>query len=264
METQTLDPKTKLLQELNGYKELDFNVTIDENTLQETIERELSLADLTSKLYNVKQDKIKIKEVILESELDFINSVTQLKKVYNEEFNKMVSKVKDLYKNEITQLRQLFRKALIGEQLIEMVNRISSLKWCLIIKNKSVNLYKYYDPVFPVYEGYYESGEVRIYDEPICYLKGIYVNILHPAITVGTIYLSTEGKQHPNCQERNFGGACPGDLQDRELPVADIDALITLLTEISSTYERMHLDSAYYIPTTNYTTRKENKETWTT
>jgi len=100
-----------------------------------------------------------------------------------------------------------------------------------------------------------------VYEEPVCYLKAIYVNILHMKITYGTINLSTD-EQHPNCEKANFGQGCAGSLQDRPIPLDNPSELLQLLNEISSTYERIHLDSSYFTPSINATTRKGS--TWKT
>jgi hypothetical protein len=109
-----------------------------------------------------------------------------------------------------------------------------------------------------VTEGHNEKGVIKEYDEPVCSIRGIYVNILHPQVTYGSILLSTEN-QHPNCDKKNFGSACVGSLENRDLPLDDSQKLLDLLNEISATYEVCHLDSAYYTPTINFKTRKDKQ-----
>jgi hypothetical protein len=103
---------------------------------------------------------------------------------------------------------------------------------------------------------------VKVYEEPVCYLKAVFLNLMHNVVTYGTINLSTEDGQHPNCEKNNFGAACAGSLQDRPIPLDNPEHLLQLLNEISSTYERIHLDSSYYTPSGNATTRKGS--TWKT
>ncbi len=78
---------------------------------------------------------------------------------------------------------------------------------------------------------------------------------MHPKITSGTIQLSTEG-WHPNCNNKSFGSACVGTLDERNIPIENPEAMVSLLREISSTYERIHLDSCYYKPDTSYSEKK--------
>jgi hypothetical protein len=220
--------------------------------------------DIIQKLQCVKEDKIKVREILIESEIDFVKSCKQLKTVYESEFKGMIQKLNDLYNSELLELKQLYRKAVVGEQLISLVNEVSKEGWVLVMKDTSVNLYKCYNPPYHVTVGNYENGDIHDYEEPVTSLRGIYLNILHPKITSGSIHLSTEGGQHPNCDSRGFGVACQGTLDEREIPVTDIEALVSLLQEISTTYEQMHLESAYYIPTGAHEIIKKGSNEWTT
>ena len=263
-ETIETDSKINLLNSINnGYKpELELNLETDH--LKNVIESDIPIKEALDKLYKVKEDKIRVKELIIESEIDFIKSVKQLQKVYKEELDNMVRQLNDLYNSELLNIKQIFRKAVIGEPLIEMVNEVSKHGWVLVMKDSSVSLYKCYNPIYHVTLGVYESGEEHEYEEPVTSLRGIYVNILHPKITSGTIHLSTERGQHPNCDSEGFGAACAGTLDDREIPISDTGALIALLQEISNTYEVFHGDSAYYIPTKAFEKIEKGNKTWTT
>lgn len=126
------------------------------------------------------------------------------------------------------------------------------------MKDNSVNAYKFYNPPYEVTEGYYNSGIVHEYSSPVCSIRGIYVNILHAKITHGTIHLSTIG-HHPNCNVGGFGQACPGSFEDRDICLSDPSKLLSLLEEISSTYEKIHLDSSYYKPTIPFDVKQEFK-----
>lgn len=235
--------------QLNNFKELD------ENHLQNILTKVIDRDEVLKKLADSKQEKIKIKEIVIESEIDFTPSVKKLQECYSGEIAEKISHLNDLYQNEVCKIDKIFRNEFIGRGLTELVEIISP-DWCLVLKKNSVNLYRCYNPPHEVSEGYYQGNQI-IYDETVCFLRGIYVNIMNPIVSNGTIYLSTEGRQHPNCASRHYGTACPGTLDGREIPIDKPEKLLTLLQEIASTYEKIHLDSSYYKPEINYEINEE-------
>lgn len=257
------DPKLGFLTSVNGESPNSETTGYETNHILEILDSEVNSQEILTKLWNTEQEKIKVKTIILDSRLDFINSAKKLQEVFQSELTATVNKLNEKFNSEVLKIKQLYRKELIGTGLIDLVNEISEEGWVLVMKQNSVNLYKCYNPAYPVKLGYYSSGNIREYSDPVTYLRGIYVNILHPMITTGTIYLQTEGGTHPNCASKGFGAACPGTLQDREISVTDSNELICLLEEISNTYEKMHLDSAYYVPSDNYIERNETPQ-WIT
>jgi len=264
MEHKALNPplNQSFLKRLNENKKDESKLTLAGDALKNVISKEVKFKDLNDRLLSSRQEKVLVKEVFLESELDFINSLKQLKSVFKEELKTAIEKVNDLYQNELLKLQQLYRSEVIGDKLLEIVKIIADAGWYLLFKNTSVNLCKFYSPAYEVTEGVSEHSDmVKVYEDPVCYLKAIYVNILHTKITYGTINLSTD-EQHPNCEKANFGAACAGSLQDRLIPLDNPEQLLQLLNEISSTYERIHLDSSYFTPSGTATARKDN--TWKT
>ena len=225
--------------------------------LKNVITKELKFKDLNDRLSKARQEKVRIREVVLETEIDFVSSLKQLKSVFKEELKTAIDRTNDLYRNELLKLQGLYRSEVIGDRLMDIVKKVSTAGWCLLMKDQSVNLCKFYNPPFEVRIGTSENmGEVREYSTAVCELKAIYVNILHTEITSGTIHLSTVN-QHPNCDEKNFGVACTGSLDERPIPLDNSDKLLELLNEISATYERIHLDSTYYDPNIGYSLRKD-------
>jgi len=222
------------------------------------ISKEVKFKDFTERMLKSKQENILVKEILIESELDYVNSLKQLKSVFKTELQTAINQVNSLYQNELSRLKQLYQSAVVGESLIEIIKAISGSEWYLLMKDNSVNAYKFYNPPFEVTSGYYNSGKVLEYNSTICMIRGIYVNILHPKITYGTIHLSTTG-HHPNCQTGGFSEACPGTFLDREINLSDPLKLVTLLDEISATYEKIHLDSSYYKPIVSYELKEEYK-----
>jgi hypothetical protein len=227
METQ--DIKTNLLETINSNNtsENGSGYTIDH--FKRIIEEEFPIDEVIQKLSRVKEDRIKVRELVIESEIDFIKSVKQLQSVYDSEFKNMVQKLNERFNSEILNLQQLVRKTIVGEALVNLVNEIAEYGWVLVMKKNSVNLYKCYNPSQAVMEGMYENGESHLYDEPVCYLRGIYLNILHPKITTGTIHLSTEGQQHPNCDVK------AEELKDKidKLQGQIADKSLTLISEVN-------------------------------
>lgn len=225
---------------------------IKDRHLNNLISKEVKLKDFQLRLDNTRQENIFIKEVLLESELDYIKSIKQLKGVFKTELQTAINKVNSLYQNELSRIRQLYQSAIVGESLIEIVKAISAKGWYLLMKDNSVNAYKFYNPGFDVTKGCYNSGRMIEYSSKVCTLRGIYVNILHPKINYNTIQLACVG-QHPNCMNGGFSQACPGSFLDREIIISEPKKLVNLLDEISSTYEKVHLDSSYYQPPYSYT-----------
>lgn len=264
-ETKALNPplNQSFLKRLNENKKDESKLTLAGDALKNVIAKEVKFKDLNERLQSSRQEKVLVKEVLLESELDFINSLKQLKSVFKEELKQAIEKINDLYQNELLKLQQLYRSEVIGDKLLEIVKTVAPAGWYLLMKNTSVNLCKFYSPAYEVTEGVSEHSDmVKVFEDPVCYLKAIYVNILHTKITYGTINLSTD-EQHPNCEKAGgFSAACAGNLQDRHIPIDNPEQLLQLLNEISSTYERIHLDSSYYTPSGNASTREGS--TWKT
>jgi len=231
------------------------------NNLEKSFEKELSFNDVYAKLLASKQESIKVKEIVLESEIDFINSAKQLKAIFELQLTAAIEKVNDLYNRELLNLQSFYRNKFAGEGLMDLIKAFSNSEYSLVIMNSRIYAYKYYEPFHPVTEGQYESGMVYLYDEPVCSLKGVYVNLLHPRITNGSILISTDYR-HPNSSNKGLTEVCVGNLEGRAIPIENTEALLELLNEICTTYEVMHLDSAYFQPEGSYTT-KEGALKWT-
>jgi len=264
-ETKAINPplNQSFLKRLNENKKDESKLTLAGDALKNVIAKEVKFKDLNDRLQLSRQEKVIVKEVFLESELDFVNSLRQLKSVFKEELKQAIEKINDLYNNELLKLQQLYRSEVIGDKLLEIVKTINDAGWYLLMKNTSVNLCKFYSPAYEVTEGVSEHSDVvKVFEDPVCYLKAIYVNILHTKITYGTINLASEDGQHPNCEKANFGACCAGSLQDRPIPLDNPEQLLQLLNEISNTYQRIHLDSSYFTPSGTASTRKDN--TWKT
>ena len=232
-----------------------------ENTLEESVIKDLSFNEVYLRCLASKQDTIKVKEIILESEIDFIKSAKQLKSVFDLQLKEAIEKVNDLYNKEQVNLQTHYRKKLAGEGFLDLIKAFSDTDFSLVIMNSRIYAYKFYKPYHDVYEGSFQSGVIYEYDEPVCTLKGVYVNLLHPRITGGTVLISTDNR-HPNADSGGLSEVCVGNLEGRAIPLENTTALIELLHEICETYESMHLDSAYFIPEQNYATR-EGKLKWT-
>ena len=235
------------------------NSTIEEvpeikNNLEKSLVKELSFNEVYSKLLASKQETIKVKEITIESEIDFLNSAKQLKGVFELQLTAAIEKVNDLYNRELLNLQTYYRNKFAGEGLMALIKDLSNSEYSLIIMNARIYAYKYYEPFHPVTEGHYESGMVYSYDEPVCSLKGLYLNLLHTRITSGSILISTEGR-HPNASSKGLTEVCVGNLEGRSIPIENTTELLELLNEICATYEVMHLDSAYYTPEGSYITK---------
>lgn len=244
----------------NNYqiKEIPF----EKDHFKNLLIREINFNDLYQRLYGAKQDKIKIKEVILESEIDFIKSVKQLKSLFDTELENMTQKMNDIFNQELLKVKTLYHQSIIGNYLLQLIELLKNEQMSLIIKDGTIWLYKFYNPTFEVCEGYTQDDSEICYDESICELKGIYLNLLHPKITNGSIMITSK-MHHPNVRNEGFSEACPGTLSNREIPIDKPAELISFMKEICKVYEKVHLGSAYYTPSISYS-KKENSQTWTT
>ncbi|HEX2787589.1 MAG TPA: hypothetical protein VHP32_06750 [Ignavibacteria bacterium] len=239
-------------------------LTADE--LIKEIEHEIFPQDLVQKLVSCKHEKIKIKEVKLESEIDFIKSVNQLKGVFQTELDAALEEVRTKYSEEMLNLQVIRQKEIFGSHLINLINVLSLHECCLVMKDNTIWAYKYYSPPYEVSVGTKgnnandDSDDYTVqYDSPVCKIKSIYVNLLHPKITLGTIMLNTEGR-HPNAQAPGLTSVCNGTLEDRDISLSNPEELITLLDEICHTYEVMNLKSAYWQPHGSFKKVEETAE----
>jgi hypothetical protein len=263
MEGNSLNPpgiNKSFFTRLNANQPNDLKFELASDSLKNVLAKEIKFKDLNERLLKSRQEKVLVKEVFLESEIEFVNSLKQLKSIFKEELKTAIEKVNDLYQSEVLKLQKIYKSEVIGDALLDIVNTISKSNWILLMKKSGIYAYKYYFPPFDVTEGYTEKGTVKDYEEPVCSLRGIYVNILHPAITNGSILLATDG-QHPNADKANFGIACVGTLEKRDIPLDNPQELLGLLNEIETCYQSIHLDSCYYTPTVKFNIRKEN-EVW--
>jgi len=243
---------------LNTKKPNDLKLELASDSLKNVLTKEIKFKDLNERLLKSRQEKVLVREVVLESEIEFVNSLKQLKSIFKEELKTAIDKVNDLYTSELLKLQKIYKSEVIGDALLEIVKTISKSGWILLMKDSGVYAYKFYNPLFEVTEGYTEKGTVKEYEEPICKIKGIYINILHPSVTYGTILLATEG-HHPNVDKANFGSACIGTFEDRDIPLDNPAELLGLLNEIQACYEVISLDSCYYTPEINFKSRKEEQ-----
>jgi nitrogen regulatory protein PII len=79
---------------------INSDTTVDtpepEFDLQKSITKELNSQEVYNKLLAAKQEKIKVKEVIMESEIDFITSAKKLKNVFDNQLYEAIEKVTDI------------------------------------------------------------------------------------------------------------------------------------------------------------------------
>jgi hypothetical protein len=250
------------------FRRVNANKTEDDNlklslasdSLKNILAKEMKFKDLNDRLMKSRQEKVLVKEVVLESEIEFVNSLKQLKSIFKMELKTAIDKVNDLYASEILKLEKIYKSEVIGNALLDIVKTINKSGWILLMKDTGVYCYKYYNPPLEVTEGHTEKGIIKEYEDPVCSLRGIYVNILHPQITYGTILLACDG-QHPNSDKATMGTACIGTFEERSIPLDNAQELLGLLNEIEATYQIVHLDSCYYTPDIKFITKKR-EELW--
>ncbi|HEX2787558.1 MAG TPA: hypothetical protein VHP32_06595 [Ignavibacteria bacterium] len=236
-------------------------------TLINEIESIVNLDEFYGRLEDSKQEKVTIKEIKIESDIDFLKSVKQLKTVFKNELQVIVNTIREKYQTELFNLQSIRQKETFGQPLINLIQKLNSAGYCLVMKDSVVWAYKYYEDPYEVTIGIQDTGTseeqdeyIVEYDEHVCKIKSIYVNLMHPKITLGTIMLNTEGR-HPNAQDGNgLTTVCSGDLEDREINLNNPESLISLLNEICRTYEIMNLTSAYEQPRGTYSKVEGGRE----
>jgi len=241
----------------NGEDE-QLKLSLATDSLKNILTKEMKFKDLNDRLLKSRQEKVLVKEVVLESEIEFVSSLKKLKGIFKQELQTAIDKVNDLYQSEVLKLEKIYKSEVIGNALLDIVKTISKAGWILLMKETGVYAYKFYNPPLEITEGYTDKGTVKEYEEPVCSLRGIYINILHPQITYGTILLASDG-QHPNADKTSLGVACNGTFEDRNIPLDNANDLLGLLNEIQACYEVVHLDSCYYTPDINFKLRKEEQ-----
>jgi integrase/recombinase XerC len=214
-----IDPKIGFLESVNGESVKSELEDIRENALLSILDSEVDLKDIQAKLWNTEQDKVKVRTIILDSRLDFVNSAKKLQEVFNTELVKITNQLNEKYNSEVLKIKQLFRKELVGYGLIELVNAVNEFGWVLVMKQNSVNLYKCYNPCYPVSLGYYEDGRIREYENPVTYLRGIYLNILHPKITTGNRKVAEDIKSEIEREIENMQLSSPSQNYVTEKPL---------------------------------------------
>jgi hypothetical protein len=245
--------------ELGGkpVKEIKFDKVDIEKELVKTI----SFDQFIDRVQRATRKEILIKEVVVESNVALAKSLVRMRDAYLSEAHDMIDEMKYKYKMQVEKLEKLARETFVGETLIKLNEAIDKIGWSMHIKGKKIYLYKFYNPPFPVTEGY-KDGNAVIYMQPTCYLKGIYLDAMYHKVGGGAIMLTSEGR-HPNCQHEGFGNACTGTLNGRDIPIGDVKGLKTLLKEIATVYEKVHIDSAYFKPQIKYKINKKGN-LWTT
>jgi hypothetical protein len=235
--------------------------TIEKTDLRKVIKKQVPFSVLQDKMKNARVEDVIITEVFCENEVEIIGTVKNLKSTYKQEIDSAIERISDLYNSEYEKLEKAYREKIFGKQLFNIINTISSIDWIIVVKKTGLFFYKCFYPQVEVTIGRYDDGKVREYEEPFCYLKGIYINALHPKITYGTIHISSEN-QHPNVENVGFGQACVGTLDGRKIILDDTEKLKQLLKEVEELYKVAHLTSAYYTPDGNYETLSKKEGIW--
>ncbi|MCX6165168.1 MAG: hypothetical protein NTU73_09990 [Ignavibacteriae bacterium] len=235
--------------------------TLEKVDLRKVIKKQVPFSVLQEKMKNARVEDVIIKEVFCENEVEIIGTVKNMKSTYKQEVDSAIERVSDLYNSEHEKLEKAYREKIFGKQLFNIINAIADIGWIIIVKKTGLFFYKCFYPNIEISIGRYDDGKVREYDEPFCYLKGIYINALHQKITYGTIHISSEN-QHPNVEKVGFGQACVGTLDGRKIILDDTKKLKLLLKEVEELYKVAHLTSSHYTPEGNYETLKQKEGTW--
>lgn len=222
----------------------------DTNDLKQALSvNTINYSDFTNRLRNVVQDRVKVKEVTIETEVDITRSISNMRAQYQREVENKISIMNNRFEVLAEKLTKTYKQTIAGEKLTELVNIVGTHNWSLIMKPNSVNLVYFYNPYFQLVRGVRtDLGEAYLYKSPVCLIKAIYFNILHESIGGSTIRLSLSGR-HPNVEHAEFGTSCPGNLADEKIPLDNPQELLTLLNRVKKTYETAHLESSYYRPT---------------
>lgn len=185
----------------------------DPNSVMQMMRREIDFGEFSKKLANVKQEKVIIKEIVVEPQIQIHATIAKMKKLYEHEVYRILQRTNDILVSKIEEMNKVYRESILPKKFLDLVTLLD--KWQIVVKPGKVTLCRFYTAPKPVTIGISEEkNEVKEYERPVCLIKAIYVNFLHSKVTRGTINLSTIG-HHPNVENANFGEACVGQL-DRE------------------------------------------------
>ena len=104
----------KLVKTINGNGGTINIKELDKNHLLNILTKEINRDEVFKRLQESKQEKIKIKEIVLESEIDFTPSVKKLQECYSGEIAETLGHLNDMYNNEVCKIDKIFRSEFIG------------------------------------------------------------------------------------------------------------------------------------------------------
>ena len=99
---------------VNGESPNSETTGYEKNHIIEILESEVNSQEILTKLWNTEQEKIKVKTIILDSRLDFINSAKKLQEVFQTELTATVNKLNEKFNSEVLKIKQLYRKELLN------------------------------------------------------------------------------------------------------------------------------------------------------
>lgn len=240
------------------------------NAYEEKVSK-IPLTDIYEKFINAEQTEVTVKELTIVSKHNFIESVKNLKKLFDSELQKKFRELSAAYDAEVDKIKRASRMENVPQLLADVLRESLTLGWEVkVVNNDSagvrnkVMLVKTFEPLYEIKQGMRSAGDVYKYDKTVCSLKSIYFNFTDLNIGDHTIALNTRGR-HPNANgHEQFAYTCVGNLRNEKIMLTNPVMFINLLKRIENTYKYVHMDSTYYTPTAKTTLiSKQREDIWT-
>lgn len=199
--------------------------------------------DFMKRLEETESGKTRVVTIVKECEVDIRAQMAAYASRFKSQLAHAVSQMQSKYEDELLRLKQLVRDNMLGKSFKELLQRVSEKGWIIIMQGpKAIAYYQYKPHAFPVVTERFGNGRIVEYEEPICQMASISIDLSYTKLCNEAIKIVCAVNTHPNVDGTQ---ACSGNLQGRPLDLSNLDALVDLLDEIRTTYESAHGDSAY-------------------
>lgn len=199
--------------------------------------------DFMKCLEETESGKTRVVTIVKECEVDIRAQMAIYAQRFKAHLAHAVSQMQSKYEDELLRLKQLVRDNMLGKSFKELLQRVSEKGWIIIMQGpKAIAYYQYKPHAFPVVTERFGNGRIVEYEEPICQLASISIDLSYTKLCNEAIKIVCAVNTHPNVDGTQ---ACSGNLDGRPVDLSNLDALVDLLDEIKTTYESAHGDSAY-------------------
>lgn len=240
------------------------------NAYEEKVSK-IPLTDIYEKFINAEQTEVTVKELTIVTRHNFLESVKNLKKLFETELQKKTRELSAAYEAEVDKIKRSSKMENVPQLLGDVIREVMSLGWNFQFVSQSesglsdrVMLVKRFEPMLEIKQGMKSNGELYKYEKTVCSIKAIYFNFTDLSINDRSIALDTRGR-HPNASgSEQFSFTCVGNLKNEKIMLTNPVMFVNLLNRIENTYKYVHMDSTYYTPGSKTTLiSKQRDDIWT-